>query len=62
MLQKYYEMLDKFNKKLEDKDILVTNKASDGKKSPVEKKIIFIKENDSTTTTRNSSISKRKLN
>ena len=44
MLQKYYEMLDKFNKKLEEKDVLISNKSVN--KSPREKKIIYIKENE----------------
>jgi hypothetical protein len=45
MLQKYYEMLEKFNKKLEEKDILVHNKSKEFDKSP-KQKIIYIKEND----------------
>lgn len=68
MLIKYYQLLNKFNKKLEKKDVLLPITPSNNKKkesgnrfdksSTNERKIIYIKENEKI----NSSNSKNKRN
>lgn len=60
MLQKYYNMLDKFNKKLEEKNILVSNINSPERDKCIDRKIIYIKENSTTSFTKNSVDQKKK--
>lgn len=46
MLQKYYEMLDKFNKKLEEKDILISSRSAIAQEVPFGKQVVYVKEAD----------------
>ena len=53
-------MLDKFNKKLEEKNILVSNNNSPERDKCIDRKIIYIIEHSATSVTKNSVIQKKK--
>ena len=46
MLQKYYEMLGKFNRKFEDQNVLISKEKKINNNLGMERKIIYVKDNE----------------